>query len=91
MRQQLFFEGRLKNFANDKREADGSELPWVCCAGAFCDWGYNCASPIFRDLGSLELKVKHSDEYRGNVGGKWFEDLREKPVRACALMKVKAV
>ncbi len=26
MRQQLFFEGRLKDFANDRRVADGSEL-----------------------------------------------------------------
>ncbi len=30
MRQQLFFEDHLKNFANDGREADGSELPCVC-------------------------------------------------------------
>ncbi len=26
---------RLKDFANYRREADGSELPWVGCAGAF--------------------------------------------------------
>ncbi len=54
MRQQLFFEDRLKDFANDRREADGSELLWVYCAGAFGDWGYYYAAPIFRDLGSLE-------------------------------------
>ncbi len=77
---QLFFEDHLKNFANDRREANGSELPWVCCAGAFCDWGYYCASPIVRDLGSLEWKVKHSGKYRRNVGVKCFEDLREKPL-----------
>ncbi len=35
MRQQLIFEDRLKGFANDKREADGFELPWICCAGFF--------------------------------------------------------
>ncbi len=58
--------------------------PWgrVCCAGAFCDWGYYCASPIFKDLGSLEGNVKHLDTYTGNVGVKGFEDLREKPIRA---------
>ncbi len=28
-----FLWNRLKDFANDRREADGSELPWVCCAG----------------------------------------------------------
>ncbi len=33
MRQQLFFEDRLKGLENDRREADGSELPWVCCVG----------------------------------------------------------
>ncbi len=49
-----FFEGRLKDFAIDRREADGSELPWVCCAGGFCDRSYYCAAPIFRDLGSFE-------------------------------------
>ncbi len=49
-----FFEGRLKGFAVDRREAVGSELSWVCCAGGFCDWSYYCAAPIFRDLGSLE-------------------------------------
>ncbi len=26
-RQQIFFEDRLKDFANDRREADESELP----------------------------------------------------------------
>ncbi len=30
MRQQLFFEDHLKDFANDKNEAGGSELPWTC-------------------------------------------------------------
>ncbi len=45
--------------------------------------------PIFRDLGSLEFKVKHSGKYSGNVGVKGFEDLREKPIRASALMRVK--
>ncbi len=35
MRQQLFFKVRFKDFANDRREADGSELPCVCCAGVF--------------------------------------------------------
>ncbi len=38
--QQLFFEDHLKDFANDRREADGSELPRVCCASGFCDWDY---------------------------------------------------
>ncbi len=28
---QLFFE----DFVNDGRTADGSDLPWVCCAGGF--------------------------------------------------------
>ncbi len=40
MRQQLFCEERLEDFANDRREADGSELPWVWCAGWFCDWDF---------------------------------------------------
>ncbi len=31
MRQQLFFEGTLKNFANDRREADGPELLYTDC------------------------------------------------------------
>ncbi len=48
------FEDHLKNFSNDRCEAGGSELPWVCCVGAFCDWVYYCAAPIFRDLGSLK-------------------------------------
>ncbi len=52
MRQQVFFEDRLRDVANDRREVDGSELPSVCCAGGFCDWGYYCAVPIFRDLGT---------------------------------------
>ncbi len=39
VRQQLFFEGSVKDFANDRREAYGSELSGVCCAGGFCDWG----------------------------------------------------
>ncbi len=30
MRQQLFFEDRLKNFDNNRREADGSELGLLC-------------------------------------------------------------
>ncbi len=33
----------------------------------------------------------HSDKYRSNVGVKCFEYLREKPIRASALMRVKAV
>ncbi len=33
MRQQLFFEDSLKDFANDRLEADGPELLWACCAG----------------------------------------------------------
>ncbi len=33
VRRQLFFEGNVKDFANDRREAYGSELSWVCCAG----------------------------------------------------------
>ncbi len=90
MRQKLFFEDRLKDFANDRREADGSEVPWVCCAGGFCDWGNYCAAPTFGDLGSLELNVKHSSKYVGNVGVNCFEDLREKPIRASALTRVKA-
>ncbi len=32
---QLFFKDRLKDFASDRCEADGSELLWVCCAGGF--------------------------------------------------------
>ncbi len=56
-------------------------MPLVCCTGAFSDWGYYCAAPIFRDLGSLSRKVKHLGKYRGNVGVKGFEDLREKPIR----------
>ncbi len=50
--------------------------------GAFCDWGYYCALPTFKDLGSLEGNFKHLDKYTGNVGVKGFEDLREKPIRA---------
>ncbi len=53
MRQQLFFEDRLKDFANDRREADEPELPWFCCAGLFAI-GITIALPIFRDLGILE-------------------------------------
>ncbi len=32
VKQQLFYEDRLGDFADDRREADGSELPWVCYA-----------------------------------------------------------
>ncbi len=35
MRQQLFFEDRLKDFANDRREADGSELLGSVVRGLF--------------------------------------------------------
>ncbi len=49
-----FFDGRLKDFAIDRREVDGSELSWVCCAVGFCNWSYYCAAPIFSGLGSLE-------------------------------------
>ncbi len=35
MNQQLLFEDSLKDFANDGREADRSELPCVCCVGGF--------------------------------------------------------
>ncbi len=59
--------------------------------GGLCDWSYYCAAPIFRDLGSLEGKVKHSGKYWGNVRVKSFEDLREKPIRASTLMRFKAV
>ncbi len=38
MGQQLLFEDRLKGFANDRREADGPELPLVGCAGALRMW-----------------------------------------------------
>ncbi len=31
--QQLFFEDSVKDFANGRREAYGSELSWVCSAG----------------------------------------------------------
>ncbi len=44
MRQQLFFEDLLKDFANDRREADGSVVRGVC------DWGYYCAMAILGDL-----------------------------------------
>ncbi len=39
MRQQFFYEDRLKDLANDRREANGSELPWLCCAGGFLRQG----------------------------------------------------
>ncbi len=44
--------------------------------GAFCDREYYCAAPIFRDP--------------GNVGVRGFEEIREKPIRASTLMRVKA-
>ncbi len=85
MRQQLFFDESLKDFANDRR---GAESPWVCCAGGFCGRGNYCAVPVLRDLGKLKGEVKHLGKYRGNVGAK---GLREKPIRASTLMRVKAV
>ncbi len=48
MRQQLFFEDHLKDFANDKNEAGGSELTWTCYL-----------VPIFRNLSSLKIKMKY--------------------------------
>ncbi len=39
VRQQFFFADSLKDFANNKREAGVSELPWVCCAGFFATDG----------------------------------------------------
>ncbi len=50
--------------------------------------GYYCTVPIFRDLGSLEFRVKHSGKYRGN---KDYEDLREMLIRVSVFMRVKAV
>ncbi len=35
MRQWVFFEDRLKDFANDRREAEGSELPGSVVRGLF--------------------------------------------------------
>ncbi len=64
VRQQIFVEGRLKELANNRRETDGTELHWVCCAGGFCDWGNYCTAPIFLGLGSLKVKIKHPDKYR---------------------------
>ncbi len=43
--------------------------------------------PIFRGLASLKGKVKHPGKYRSNVEAKVFEDLREEPIRASALMR----
>ncbi len=33
VRQQCFFKDSIKDFANDRRQAYGCELSWVCCAG----------------------------------------------------------
>ncbi len=55
---------------------------------AFCDCSDFYEAPIFRDLGSLKGNVKHSGKYRGNVGAKGVEGLREKSIRSSTLMKV---
>ncbi len=34
-----FFGCSLKGFANNRREANGPELPWVCYAGEFMQMG----------------------------------------------------
>ncbi len=56
MGQQLFFKDRLKNFANDRREADGSELPWVCCAGGFLRLGLLLRVANRQGPGQFEVK-----------------------------------
>ncbi len=35
--QMLLFDDSLHYFANTKREVDGPELSWACCAGGGCD------------------------------------------------------
>ncbi len=46
--------------------AVGPEALGMLC-GVFCDWGYFCAAPILRDLGSLSGNIKHPSSYRGFV------------------------
>ncbi len=82
MRQQIFCEDRHKDFATDRHEAGGSELPLVSCAGGGVKTGVTYVAPTVRDLGSLKRKIKHPSKYRGNVGSKGFEDLRQNPFRA---------
>ncbi len=33
--EKLFFEDIFEDIENNRLEAKGSELPWVCCAGYF--------------------------------------------------------
>ncbi len=74
VRQQLFFEDHLKNFANDRHEADG---PRSVVQVFFCDWGYYCMAPIFRNLDNLKGRVKHPGKYSCNVGDNGYKSLRE--------------
>ncbi len=55
-----FFENTFKHFANNRRQTDGPEYVWVCCAGCFCNWGKNDVAPVIRDLGGLEGEVKNA-------------------------------
>ncbi len=54
VKQQLFYEDRLDDFADDSREADGSELPWVRYAVFFAPGVIICTAQIFRGLNGLE-------------------------------------
>ncbi len=91
MREQFFFEGRLKDFANGRREADGSELTWACCAGVIAT-GITIAR---RQSSGTWAVWSERLNIRASAGAMWelraFEDLREKPIRASALMRVTAV
>ncbi len=91
MRQQFLLEYRLKDFANDRHEADGSELTWACCAGAIAN-GIFIARRQYSGtwaVWSERLNIRASTEAMWELRA--FEGYREKPIRASALMRVTAV
>ncbi len=64
MGQQLLFEDRLKGFANDRREADGPELPLVGCAGVL-RLGLLLRGANRQEPGQFEVKGKTSRQVQG--------------------------
>ncbi len=82
MGKHLLFENSFKHFANNRRQTDGSEQAWICCAGCFCNWGNYGVAPVIRDLGGLEGEIKIAEEGRGYVETQGFKGFGKEPIRA---------
>ncbi len=85
MGKDLLFENSFKHFANNKRQTNGPEYVWVCCAGCFCHWGNNGVAPVIRDLGGLEGEVKHAGECRGYLGTQSFKGFGKEPIQRASI------